>query len=44
MKQALEAHIHGTYNISGYDTCLVSAAELIADLKDNASASTPTSS
>lgn len=34
--QALEAHIHGTYNISGYDSRLVTAAELIADLKENA--------
>ena len=40
--QALEAHIHGTYNISGYDTRLVSAAQLIADLKDSTPAgSTP---
>ena len=37
--QALEAHIHGTYNISGYDTRLVSAAQLIADLKDSTPAS-----
>lgn len=42
--QALEAHIHGTYNISGYDTRLVSVAELVADLKDNASASAPAGS
>lgn len=34
--QALEAHIHGTYNISGYDSRLVTAAELIANLKENA--------
>ena len=37
--QALEAHIHGTYNISGYDTRLVSAAQLIADLNDSTPAS-----
>lgn len=42
--QALEAYIHGTYNISGYDTRLVSAADLVADLEDNASPSTPASS
>ncbi|MGJ2547980.1 hypothetical protein ACR8G1_22340, partial [Salmonella enterica subsp. enterica serovar Paratyphi A] len=42
--QALEAYIHGTYNISGYDTRLVSAADLVADLEDNASASTSASS
>lgn len=41
--QALEAYIHGTYNISGYDTRLVSAADLVADLEDNASSSTPAS-
>ena len=30
--QALEAYVHGTYNISGYDTRLVTKAELVADL------------
>lgn len=30
--QALEAYIHGTYNISGYDSRLVTKAELVADL------------
>lgn len=45
--QALEAHVHGTYNISGYDTRLVTAADLVEDLKSNAApassaASTPT--
>lgn len=42
--QALEAYIHGTYNISGYDTRLVSAADLVADLEDNTNASTPAGS
>ena len=35
MLEALEAHIHGTYNIAGYDSRLVTFAELVADLKDN---------
>lgn len=35
MLEALEAHIHGTYNIAGYDSRLVTLAELVADLKDN---------
>lgn len=30
--QALEAYVHGTYNISGYDTRLVTKAELVNDL------------
>lgn len=30
--QALEAYVHGTYNISGYDSRLVTKAELVADL------------
>lgn len=37
--EALEAYIHGTYNISGYDTRLVTLADLVADLKEVASAS-----
>lgn len=36
---ALQAHIHGTYNISGYDTRLVSLADLASDVKKPASAS-----
>lgn len=36
---ALQAHIHGTYNISGYDTRLVSLADLASDIKKPASAS-----
>lgn len=35
MLEALEAHIHGTYNIAGYDSRLVTFAELVADLKEN---------
>ena len=35
MLEALQAHIHGTYNISGYDSRLVTFAELVADLKEN---------
>ena len=35
MLEALESHIHGTYNIAGYDSRLVTFAELVADLKDN---------
>lgn len=35
MLEALEAHIHGTYNIAGYDSRLVTLAELVADLKKN---------
>ena len=35
MLEALEAHIHGTYNIAGYDSRLVTFAELVADLKAN---------
>lgn len=43
--EALEAYIHGTFNISGYDTRLVTLPELVADLKENASSSsTPASS
>lgn len=34
MLEALEAHIHGTYNIAGYDSRLVTFAELVADLKE----------
>lgn len=40
---ALQAHIHGTYNISGYDTRLVSLADLAADIKKPASSSTSSS-
>lgn len=35
--EALEAYIHGTYNISGYDTRLVTLADLVADLKETSS-------
>ena len=35
MLEALEDHIHGTYNIAGYDSRLVTFAELVADLKEN---------
>lgn len=35
MLEALEAHIHGTYNIAGYDSRLVTFAELVANLKEN---------
>lgn len=37
--QAVEAYVHGTFNISGYDTRVVTAAELIADIKDGDAAS-----
>ena len=37
---AIQNYIRGTFNISGYDSRLVSKAELVADLKDNASSST----
>ena len=37
---AIQDYIHGTFNIAGYDSRLVSKAELVADLKDNASSST----
>lgn len=43
MLEALEAHIHGTYNIAGYDSRLVTFAELVADLKENGE-STPVQS
>ena len=43
MLEALEAHIHGTYNIAGYDSRLVTFAELVADLKANGE-STPVQS
>ncbi len=36
---AIQNYIRGTFNISGYDSRLVSKAELVADLKDNASSS-----
>lgn len=39
MLEALEAHIHGTYNIAGYDSRLVTFAELVADLKENGESS-----
>lgn len=38
--EALEAYIHGTYNISGYDTRLVTLADLVADLKETSSSAT----
>ena len=37
---AIQDYIRGTFNIAGYDSRLVSKAELVADLKDNASSST----
>lgn len=37
---AIQNYIRGTFNISGYDSRLVSKAELVADLKSNASSST----
>lgn len=43
MLEALEAHIHGTYNIAGYDSRLITFAELVADLKENGE-STPVQS
>ena len=36
---AIQDYIRGTFNIAGYDSRLVSKAELVADLKDNASSS-----
>lgn len=38
---AIQNYIRGTFNISGYDSRLVSKAELVADLKDNASSAKP---
>lgn len=37
---AIQNYIRGTFNISGYDSRLVSKAELVADLKDNGASST----
>lgn len=34
---AIQNYIRGTFNISGYDSRLVSKAELVADLEDNGS-------
>lgn len=39
--QALEAYVHGTYNISGYDTRLVTKAELVNDLIKPADVNNP---
>ena len=36
---AIQNYIRGTFNISGYDSRLVSKAELVADLKDNGASS-----
>lgn len=36
---AIQNYIRGTFNISGYDSRLVSKAELVADLEDNGSGS-----
>lgn len=36
---AIQNYIRGTFNISGYDSRLVSKAELVADLEDNGSSS-----
>lgn len=38
---AIQNYIRGTFNISGYDSRLVSKAELVADLKDNAASAEP---
>ena len=40
---SIQNYIRGTFNISGYDSRLVSKAELVADLEDNTSSAGPVS-